>query len=414
MAFDDSAKETARLAALDQYRIMDTEREREYDDIVRIAAEICGTSMALISLVDDTRQWFKAAVGLSAPETPRGIAFCAHAIQQSGVFLVQDASRDPRFEHNPLVTSDPNPRFYAGAPLETPDGHALGTLCVLDSTPKVLSEPQQRALQALSRQVMTLLELRRVNQALRTQIDARDRAETQLEIQAQRTQEFSKTWNLSPDLWCVLDSNGYFERSNPAWTTTLGWSAEQMRTTPFSDLIHPDDLTRTHAAWATAMSGLPVLRFENRYRCKSGDYRWLSRVAVPEEGKVHCNARDVTEEKAQAQELITQRLERDLLWETTPDLLVTLTFDGIIQRVNPAWTTLLGHQPEELVGHHVHEFVRPEDFKLHERALADAAGEPLVNLENRQRHKDGSFRWFSWVSNPRGQTIYATGVTSPR
>ena len=122
--------EAARLAALDRYRIMDSEREREYDDIVTVAAEICGTSMALISLVDDTRQWFKAAVGLSVPQTPRGVAFCAHAIEQRGVFLVEDASKDPRFAQNPLVTGDPNLRFYAGAPLQTSDGHELGTVCV--------------------------------------------------------------------------------------------------------------------------------------------------------------------------------------------------------------------------------------------------------------------------------------------
>jgi two-component sensor histidine kinase len=154
-------REARRLAALDRYGVMDTAREADFDDIVKVAAQICGTSMALISLVDDRRQWFKAALGLDAPETPREVAFCAHAIQQEGVFLVENAAIDPRFEHNPLVTGDPNLRFYAGAPLQTPDGFALGTLCVLDSKPGVLSPEQAFALKALSRQVIIQLELRR-------------------------------------------------------------------------------------------------------------------------------------------------------------------------------------------------------------------------------------------------------------
>lgn len=153
--------ESGRLAALERYGIMDTPREADFDDIVKVAAQICGTSMALISLVDAERQWFKAAVGLDAPQTPREIAFCHHAIQGEGVFLVNDATNDPRFVNNPLVTGDPNLRFYAGAPLETPDGFALGTLCVLDTMPRELTAEQSFAITALARQVIIQLELRR-------------------------------------------------------------------------------------------------------------------------------------------------------------------------------------------------------------------------------------------------------------
>ena len=166
-------REAARLAALGRYHVLDTEAEPPFDDIVRIAAQICGVPMALISLVDERRQWFKAAFGLGVSETPREIAFCAHAIQQQDVMLVEDAARDPRFADNPLVTGDPNLRFYAGAPLYTPDGYAIGTLCVLDSAPRVLSENQREALQALGRQVMSQLELRQA-------LAARRRAETEL------------------------------------------------------------------------------------------------------------------------------------------------------------------------------------------------------------------------------------------
>jgi two-component sensor histidine kinase len=152
--------EIDRLAALDRYHVLDTPSEANYDDLVRLAAQICGKPMALISLVDARRQWFKAALGLSVGETTREIAFCAHAIQQTGVFTVTDAARDPRFADNPLVTADPNLRFYCGATLLTSDGFPLGTICVLDTKPGALSEDQVFALQALSRQVMVQLDLR--------------------------------------------------------------------------------------------------------------------------------------------------------------------------------------------------------------------------------------------------------------
>ncbi|WP_419816522.1 sensor histidine kinase [Glacieibacterium sp.] len=157
----EQAREAQRLAALDLYDILDTPSETGFDDIVRIASQICGTPMALISLVDDRRQWFKAAVGISAPETSRDIAFCAHAIEQQDVFTVADTHADTRFAENPLVTGDLDLRFYAGAPLMTPDGLALGTLCVLDNRPRVLTADQSAALQALARQVMNQLELRK-------------------------------------------------------------------------------------------------------------------------------------------------------------------------------------------------------------------------------------------------------------
>ena len=132
-------REVDRLAALAGYAIMDTAPERDFDDLVRVAALICGAPIALVSLVDGERQWFKAAFGLDVRETPRDIAFCAHAIQQRGVFVVEDASQDARFADNPFVTGDTHLRFYAGEPVETPEGLPLGTLCVLDTEARALS-----------------------------------------------------------------------------------------------------------------------------------------------------------------------------------------------------------------------------------------------------------------------------------
>jgi anti-sigma regulatory factor (Ser/Thr protein kinase) len=173
------AREQDRLAALRAYRILDTDPEQAFDDLALLASQICGTPVALITLVDAERQWFKARVGITARETARSIAFCSRAIEQPELFIVRDATKDERFRDNPLVLGEPHIRFYAGAPLLTPEGHALGTLCVVDGTPRQLSRRQQDALLALKRQVEAQLELRRSLLELRTVLAARDAAEEQ-------------------------------------------------------------------------------------------------------------------------------------------------------------------------------------------------------------------------------------------
>lgn len=158
--------ERKRLSVLWQYEVLDTVPEELFDDLTELAARICEAPIALISLVDENRQWFKAKIGTALSETSRDVSFCAHAIQQSGLFVVPDASKDPRFQNSPLVKSDPKIRFYAGAPLITPDGYALGTLCVIDTVPRVLRPDQKQALSILARHVVSQLELRRRSREL--------------------------------------------------------------------------------------------------------------------------------------------------------------------------------------------------------------------------------------------------------
>lgn len=167
--------EDARLAALQSYDVLDSEREDAYDDLVAIAAAICDVGQGTISLIDSDRQWFKAALGIATESSSRDESFCGHAILDSQqLMIVADATLDERFQDNPSVTAKDGIRFYAGAPLVTPEGHAIGTLCVFDSSPRQLDDSQRNALQALSRQVTHLLELRRANTRLKVHI--RDRA----------------------------------------------------------------------------------------------------------------------------------------------------------------------------------------------------------------------------------------------
>lgn len=178
--------ESQRLKALYQYNILDTPPEKEFDDLVRLASQICNTPISLVSLVEMERQWFKARVGLEAEETSREVSFCAHAIHDDQMLVVEDAWADERFADNPLVTGDPNIRFYAGMPLINPQGYRLGTLCVIDDKPRELDEQQMFALETLSLQVIKQMELQLQNRKLKDSLQ-------QIETQNQKLCKLNRT-----------------------------------------------------------------------------------------------------------------------------------------------------------------------------------------------------------------------------
>jgi len=181
--------ESGRLAALDRYAILDTEPEQTFDDLVVLAAYVCKTPIAMLSLVDDHRQWFKSRVGVEIRETPRDSSFCAHAILQQDLFIVPDTSNDARFRENPMVVGEPHIRFYAGAPLINEDGFALGTLCVIDREPRELDETQKEALQSLSRLALGQMELRQNLRLLKDALNDRTREEHAREVELKRLEE---------------------------------------------------------------------------------------------------------------------------------------------------------------------------------------------------------------------------------
>jgi PAS domain S-box-containing protein len=236
-------------------------------------------------------------------------------------------------------------------------------------------------------------ELRRLNADLERQV-------------IERSSERGTTWQLSPFMLSVVDlATGRFIRVNPAWTTVLGYAPEEIIGRQYLEFLHPDDLERTMAGYAEVESGQPVLNFENRYRAKSGEYRWLSWVAVPENGKLYSTVRDVTAEKAAA-------AERDRLWTFGADMLARADYTGMMSAVNPAWTRVLGFSDKELLSRPYTDFMHPDDTGVTLEALqAMGTTSAPARFENRILTTAGDYKPIDWtvVPEPDGQNFIAIG-----
>lgn len=208
------ANEQERLEILRKYEILDTEPEVAFDSMVHLAAYICQTPIAAISLVDENRQWFKAIAGLAAKETSRDVAFCAHAILQDEVMIVRDAQKDERFFDNPLVAESPDIRFYAGVPLVTSQGYHLGTLCVIDRIPRTLDVAQLEAIKVLANNVMAHLDLRLSHKHARQYVDDLQLAES--------------IFKSSSESMIVTDADNRIVTVNPAFMKTTGYKLDEV------------------------------------------------------------------------------------------------------------------------------------------------------------------------------------------
>src|SRR5215217_4247478 len=206
-------EEAKRLAALSSYNVLDTLPEKEFDAITRLASYICQAPIALISLVDEERQWFKSSIGVDVDHTPREQAFCQYTIQSDDIFEVGNATEDEAFKDNPLVTGSMHIRFYAGAPLIDPNGHRLGSLCVIDTVPRSLNEQQRDALRTLAGEVMSHLLLKKQKRELEKSLAAH--------------KEFSTLFNTSPEIHYIAGADSSIEFINDAVTGILGYTPEQ-------------------------------------------------------------------------------------------------------------------------------------------------------------------------------------------
>lgn len=413
----DEAQRLARLRAL---AVLDTAPEPLYDAVTRLAAEVCQVPIALVSLVDEHRQWFKSAQGLpGVRETPRDQAFCAHAIRTPELMEVPDTGTDARFADNPLVTGDPRIRFYAGQPLRLADGTALGTLCVIDRQPRQLSPAQRQVLAELAEVVSAALVMR--EQVTDQAIAAKSRYEAELE---ERVRHYRLIVEDQSELISLADPDGRLRFINSAYARFFNHDAAHPERRNLFDSVPPDE----RAALAAHLHRLhheDVLRGDNLVLNAQGEPRWVAwtnRALRDAEGRItglHSVGRDITEWRAAADLVRSQQERLDLA--TRANGIGIWEYDLVTQRL--VWTeqmyAMFGVSPDAFAGtlDDWRRTVHPDDLPSAERALtlavAVAERKPL-DIDFRVVHPDGSVHCINARANvvcdAQGQPVRVVGT----
>lgn len=396
------SNEALRLETLRRYNVLDTPPEMDFDDMVKLAAQICQVPIAAVSLIDENRQWFKSIIGLHVTETSRNVAFCAHAILNPEELLeVRDAQLDLRFADNPLVTHEPHIRFYAGAPLITNDGLALGTLCVIDCVPRELSAEQKIALTALSRAVIVQLELRHLlaayrhseellqslNESLEQKVEART-AELRQEVNVrfeseQRFRQLSE--NIREVFWMTNLAKTNMLYISPAYEVIWGRTVQSIYDSPQSwlEAIHDEDKSRVlQAAMTEQSSGA----YDEEYRIvrPNGDVRWIHDKAFPvhdSEGVVYRIvgvAEDITGRKLAEHKIQDQQARLNGLIEAAMDAIVSTDECQNIIIFNRAAEQIFGYQAAEIIGQPLDRLL-PVQYRGKHRKYVDNFGKTSIS-----------------------------------
>ena len=398
--------EAQRLAALRRYDILDTPPEAAFDDLTRLAANLCGTGISLIALVDEHRQWFKARHGTEMTESPRDAAFCAHAILQADLLVVEDTHADERFAGNPFVTGTPNIRFYAGAPLTTPEGLHLGTLCVIDREPRQLTPQQAEALKILAQQVMTHLELRRHLVQLARSVEEHQRVEEKLRTSEVFYQTLVETL---PQNILRKDAEGRFTFANQKFCQSINRRPEEVVGRTDFDLFPRDLAAKYHRDDLRVMATQQHLDTVEAHHTAKGEKMFVHVIKTPLydlSGKVigvQGIFWDVTARRRIEEELAYERDLLRALLDNIPDRIYFKDVHSRFLRCSRSMAKRLGVAEAGAV-------IGKTDFDFHPREQAQEyfndeqrillTGEPLINKLERQTATDGSEIWASVTKVP--------------
>jgi PAS domain S-box-containing protein len=388
------ANELERLAALARYRVLDTPAEAGFDDLTSLAAQIFDCPIATVSLVDRDREWFKSRIGVAACEADRSPAFCSHTILEPDWLIVPDTHLDERFRDNPMVLGPPFLRFYAGVPLRTPDGLALGALCVKDIRPREVSTRQMQALQALGRQVVSQLELRASAFELAESAEVHRRLEGRWE---------SLTSQLPVGVF-ETDAEGRCTYVNQRWQELSGIGFADAMGDGWARTVHPEDLARCLDDWANSLRNEQEFVSRWRFRRPDGSIRWVegrARANRDEYGTIVGYSGSTTDISAikeasdlarrQADEIQSHRDRLEALLAAAPLGIVTYTPDGVVLSWNPAAERMFGYSADEALGNFLPIAAPDEQGTFRSETLArhlDAQGK--VEYEATRWHKDGT------------------------
>ncbi|MXV51734.1 PAS domain S-box protein [Pedobacter sp. HMF7647] len=375
--------EKKRLQVLEDYQVMDTGTEKEFDAITRLASYICSTPVALITLIDSYRQWFKSKYGTEKTETSREIAFCRYTILGDEVFEVADAFEDDRFANNPLVTGDPNIRFYAGAPLISPSGYKLGSLCVIDTIPRNLTAQQKDALQTLADEVITRLEVSRKNRLLEESLN--------------RYVEFSTMFNTSGELHCVLDDRTRITLINQTAIDILGYTESEAIGKSIWDFCLSDDCERIVPLVEEGLrNNVKNFEIETRIRTKQGEIKWISWTVSVQSRKWFVNGRDVTEHK----EIAAQAEMLSAVASKIDNGVIISKYNEVVW-VNAAFEKITGYNIEEIRGKKLGDILRGEetDIGIIEKAREYTRNKKSFEVDILAYRKDGAPIWLSVMNS---------------
>jgi diguanylate cyclase (GGDEF)-like protein/PAS domain S-box-containing protein len=397
--------ESRRLAALLDLAVLDTEAEERFDRLTRLAARILDVPIALVSLIDADRQWFKSRVGLADTETSRDVSFCGHAVLHDELFVVTDATQDERFVDNPLVVSDPSIRFYAGRPLHAALGERVGTLCVIDRQPRDLTPEDRQVIEDLAELVE-----RELNQ--RTLADAWEAT------RATHARYQAIFENLHESISLIRPGEGWV-LGNDASDRMLGYPEGTTRLDNRQSFVHPDDIDAASQAFRDVVSG--ARRGDDpwlvRVKAADGTWHWFESVANdlrtnPDVRAVLVSTRDVTERVARAQ-------QHELIVEHSPLGIWTLDPDATVAYVNDRLAALLGYDPADMVGEPAERFYMPEQRAgFRERWGAVSPGRLFHTREMPYQHRDGHAVLLEMTAcglfTPNGQHQGATAMFRDR